>query len=225
MELTRSVDIYCERLGPGMWAEPVNAVTNAAFLIAAVVMWQRSRGAGQPLATALVAVLAVIGIGSFLFHTTAQVWAGILDSVSILVFALIFVFAANRDFLGLRFWAALGATVLFIPYTVVARTMFDHLPFFTISAGYWPLPLLMLIYGLGLRRRAPATGRGLLISAALVSLSLSLRSLDMPLCGALPLGTHFLWHLLNALLLGWMIEVYLRHRKGKNLGGRHYRQG
>jgi hypothetical protein len=22
-----------------------------------------------------------------------------------------------------------------------------------------------------------------------------------------PVGTHFLWHLLNALMLGWMIEV------------------
>jgi hypothetical protein len=26
------------------------------------------------------------------------------------------------------------------------------------------------------------------------------------------LGTHFLWHILNALMLGWMIEVYRRHR-------------
>lgn len=216
MELTRSVDVYCERIGPEYWAEPLNAVTNAAFLIAALVMWRRTRGAGLPLAAALVAVLAMIGVGSFLFHTTAQVWAGILDSVSILAFALIFVFAANRDFLGLRVWRALAATALFIPFVIVTRTLFDMMPFFTISAGYWPLPLLMLIYGVGLRRHAPATARGLLISAALVSLSLSLRSLDMPLCGALPTGTHFLWHLLNAVLLGWMIEVYLRH-----MGARH----
>jgi hypothetical protein len=26
-----------------------------------------------------------------------------------------------------------------------------------------------------------------------------------------PLGTHFGWHLLNAVMLGWMIEVYRRH--------------
>lgn len=25
------IDIYCERLGPGLWAEPLNALTNAAF--------------------------------------------------------------------------------------------------------------------------------------------------------------------------------------------------
>ena len=31
---TRQIDIYCERLGPGFWAEPVNALSNGAFLVA-----------------------------------------------------------------------------------------------------------------------------------------------------------------------------------------------
>ena len=90
--------------------------------------------------------------------------------------------------------------------------MFGALPFFAISAEYWGLPLLMLGYGIGLRRGAPATARGLLAAAALLCVSLTFRSIDGPLCGALPIGTHFLWHLLNALLLAWMIEVYRRHR-------------
>jgi hypothetical protein len=25
------IDAYCERLGPGLWAEPLNALTNLAF--------------------------------------------------------------------------------------------------------------------------------------------------------------------------------------------------
>jgi hypothetical protein len=25
------------------------------------------------------------------------------------------------------------------------------------------------------------------------------------------LGTHFLWHILNGVMLGWMIHVYIRH--------------
>ncbi len=61
------VDGYCERLGPGFWAEPVNAVTNAAFLIAALWAWPRT--AGLPLARAMAVMLGVIGLGSFLFHT------------------------------------------------------------------------------------------------------------------------------------------------------------
>ena len=38
------IDAYCERLGPAFWAEPVNALTNAAFPIAAWVAWRRWRG-------------------------------------------------------------------------------------------------------------------------------------------------------------------------------------
>lgn len=211
MDLARHVDIYCERIEPGYWAEPLNAVSNAAFLIAAALMWWRLRGVDAPLARALVWILTAIGIGSYLWHTHAQVWAGIVDSSAIGVFAIVFIFAANRDFWGLRGWKLWVATLAFIPYTVITVPIFNRIPFFEISSGYWPLPLLMLIYGVALRRKLPETARGLLISAALVTLSLTMRSLDEPLCHALPFGTHFLWHGLNGVLLGWMIEVYRRH--------------
>ncbi len=63
------IDAYCERLGPGFWAEPVNALTNAAFVLAAILMWRR--WPEEPLCRALSLVLGVIGVGSFLFHTVA----------------------------------------------------------------------------------------------------------------------------------------------------------
>jgi len=220
MELTGYVDIYCERTGPGYWAEPVNAITNAAFLIAAFVMWRRTRGAGLPLATLLCAVLAAIGVGSYLWHTHAQGWAGIADVAPIALFVLIFLFAANRDFLGLATPWALAATALFVPYAALAVPLFQELPFFAVSAAYWPLPVLMVVYAGLLARRAPATSRGLLIAAALLAASLTFRSLDAAVCPAMPVGTHFLWHLLNGVLLGWVIEVYRGHMRGPLAGAR-----
>jgi hypothetical protein len=62
-----------------------------------------------------------------------------------------------------------------------------------------------------LARRAPATARGLAIGAAILLVSITARSLDGQLCAKIPLGTHFLWHILNGIMLGWMIEVYRRH--------------
>ncbi len=67
----------CERSDFGFWAEPVNALTNAAFVLAAAIMWPRGRGV--PIARALVGVLAVIGAGSFLWHTHATRRAGLDD--------------------------------------------------------------------------------------------------------------------------------------------------
>ena len=96
MEWMRSIDAYCERIGPGFWAEPVNAVTNLAFVIVAFWLWRRAHGVER----ILCAVLLTIGVGSWLFHTYAVVWAGIADSLSILVFILVYIFAAKPGVLG-----------------------------------------------------------------------------------------------------------------------------
>jgi hypothetical protein len=214
MDLTAQVDGYCERLDPSFWAEPVNAITNLAFLIAAAVMWPRVRGmmSGQVLA----GVLAVIGIGSGLFHTFAQVWAGIADVLPILAFILIYIAVANRDFWGMRpIWAYIGA-LMFLPFAAATVPLFQLVPGLGGSAGYAPVPLLILLYAVGLRRRLPTTARNLAIGAGILILSILFRSLDMPICAAIPLGTHFLWHILNAIMLAWMIETWRRFR----LGGR-----
>jgi hypothetical protein len=73
------------------------------------------------------------------------------------------------------------------------------------------VPVLILGYAWLLRHRARATARGLAVGAGVLCLSLLARSVDMALCAGWPVGTHFLWHLLNAAMLGWMIEVWRRH--------------
>lgn len=207
MDWTRAIDAYCERTDTSYWSEPVNAVTNLAFLIAGLVMWRRSMGAGRVLA----AVLFVIGIGSWLFHTHATAWAAMADSLPILVFTLIYIFLANRDFWGWPAWtAALGAAA-YVPYSMALTPVFEALPFFAISSFYWPLPTLIFAYAFLLRGRAPVLARNLAIGAAILCVSLTARSLDQTLCAAFPLGTHFLWHILNAVMLGWMIETWTRH--------------
>jgi hypothetical protein len=204
------IDAYCERTSAAYWAEPVNAVTNAAFLIAAAVMWRRTEG--LPLARAMCGVLAAIGVGSYLFHTHANGLTAAMDVGPILIFILLYIFAATRDFLGLGTWWAAGAVLAFFPYAMLTVPAFDRvMPFLGSSSGYAPIPVLILAYALALRVRAPETARGMAIGAAILVVSLTFRTLDTPLCNLLPIGTHFLWHLLNGLMLGWMIEVYRRH--------------
>jgi hypothetical protein len=211
MSWTEAVDGYCERTDPSSWSEPVNALTNAAFLIAAFVMWQRTRGTGPALAYGMVAILTAIGIGSFLFHTLATRWAAAADVIPILLFILLYLFAASRDFLGLTPLRAGVATAAFIPYAAATVPLFSMISWLGSSAGYVPVPILILVFSWLLRRKAPATARGLGIGAGILGVSLTFRTLDEPLCASFPLGTHFMWHILNGLTLGWMIEVYRRH--------------
>ena len=209
MDWTRVIDGYCERTDPSYWSEPINAVTNAAFMVAAVLMWVRCKGlhGGQVLA----AILFAIGIGSFLFHTHATAWAALADTTPILMFVLTYIFLANRDFWGMRALSAALLTAAYIPYSAALVPAFNLLPLFHISSVYWPLPALIFAYAFLLRARTPETAKGLAIGAAILCLSLTARSLDETLCESLPFGTHFLWHCLNALMLGWMIEVWRRH--------------
>lgn len=208
MDWHSHIDAYCERIDPGFWSEPINAVTNLAFLAAALWVWPRV--AGLPLARALAAILFAIGMGSFLFHTFATPWAALMDVVPIGAFILLYLFAVHRDVIGLGFWPALGATALFIPFAAITVPLLGMLPFFGISAFYWTVPILLVIYALALHR-TPQITRGFLTGAGLLALSISARSVDETLCNFIPFGTHFLWHIFNAVMLAWMILVYRRH--------------
>ncbi|MEO1536458.1 MAG: hypothetical protein AAFR73_01910 [Pseudomonadota bacterium] len=209
MDWTHHIDAYCERTDPTYWSEPINAITNAAFLIAALLMWRRC--AGFVWGRALAVILGMIGLGSYLFHTHATPWAAALDVAPIMMFSLLYIFLANRDFWGWNWWLSTLGAAAYIPYSMALTPVFEALPFFEISSFYWPLPLLIFAYAILLRHRAPHTARNLAIGAAILCVSLTARSVDEPFCAALPLGTHFLWHILNALMLGWMIETWRRH--------------
>ena len=213
MELLRTIDAYCERMDAGFWAEPVNAITNLAFVIAAFIMWRRT--AGLPLARILCIVLAAIGLGSFLFHTFAQVWAAMADVAPIVVFILVYIFAINLHAVGLRMRYAIFGTLAFFPYAALLAPVFSQVPGLGSSAGYAPVPLLIFCYALYFRRRDPVLARGLFVGAVILCVSLAFRTIDLPICARLPLGTHFMWHVLNGIMLGWMIEVYRRSRLGK----------
>lgn len=210
MDWTRAIDAYCERTDASYWSEPINAVTNMAFIVVALFMWQRTDG--FPAGRWLSAVLFALGVGSYLFHTFATPWASVLDVVPIAIFTLSFIFLANRHFWRWPHWLAVLGTLAFVPYTAFVTPIFAGLPFFSVSSVYWGLPLLIAIYGAVLRRTSVASGNGLIFGAGLLTASLVFRSIDETICDSFPIGSHFVWHILNGLMLGWMIEVLRRHK-------------
>jgi len=204
MDWTQAVDGYCERLDPVYWAEPVNALTNLAFVAVAVWLWPRVSGAAR----VLCAILAMIGLGSWLFHTHAVIWAGLADVVPIAGFILFYLWLVHRDILGLSAFLSGCAVVMFFPFAAMVTLALGQVPFFEISNFYWTVPILLVTYATFLPGRLPL---GFVIGAAILVTSIVFRSLDLMVCDSFPLGTHFMWHVLNAIMLGWMIVVYHRH--------------
>ena len=206
------IDGYCERLEPGLWAEPWNAVTNLAFIVAAAIMFMNPDTRRYPITVALCVLLFAIGVGSGLFHTFATRLTAIADVTPIALFVLTYLYAANRYFMRLRPLYAFGVTLLFFPYEwLVATAISAVMPWIGGSTAYVPIALLIFIYGFLVRRRLKRVSTQLVIGASLLSVSIFFRWLDDPICGAVPLGTHFLWHILNAVMLAWMIRALTQH--------------
>ncbi|KAA9010150.1 ceramidase domain-containing protein [Histidinibacterium aquaticum] len=215
MDWTQQIDVYCERTDFTFWSEPLNALTNGLYLAGAMLMFLRVRRQGLPLAVLLSILLGLIAIGSFLFHTTATLWASTADTTPIGIFILVYLFAVNRDVLGLIWWKAGLATAGFFPYAAVLVPALDRVAFFRISDFYWTVPVLLLAYAPVVARRNRATAWGFVAGASLLSVSIAVRSVDLMVCDWFPWGTHFLWHTLNAVMLPWMIEVYRRHMRAR----------
>jgi hypothetical protein len=204
-----TIDGYCERIDASFWSEPLNAVTNVVFLMAAI--WVLRRKELNNKARALAFLLGMIGIASFLFHSVATAWAGALDVLFILLFSLLYIFVATEDFLGLPRRSALVVTLGYFPFSVVVEWLTLPLSFLGSTRIYIPILVLITLYSLILYKKFQYLSRGLAMCALLLTISMFARSLDLPLCETIPTGTHFLWHVINAILLAWMIEVYRRH--------------
>jgi hypothetical protein len=224
---------YCERgTNEALLAEPVNALSNGAFLLAAlagffVVLRQpeEDRNADQFL---LPVIVLFIGLGSVAFHLYANSAAQLFDVVPIGVFMLAYLSLALNRFLGVPpattaflviGFAAIVAIVLqvrcgqdFIGFPPADATGVK--PCLNGSLGYLPALAALIVVGLVLSERGHKAAPWLLWAAAIFAVSITLRSLDLALCDKVVIqgrntGTHAAWHVLNALALFLLIRASL----------------
>jgi len=227
MTWTSQVFAYCERgLDTGFWAEPLNALSNVAFLLAALgglTLWANQptqRRGGAELV--LILVIFAIGTGSFLFHTLATKWAAVADTVPIGIFMVGYLVYAVRRFLGLPWWGVGLAMLVFVatlPPSSMVRC--NGGPCFNGSVAYVPALAALVIIGVLAMLRGQPAGRSLIVAGAIFAISLSLRTVDKTLCpytiliASRGVGTHFAWHLLNGSLLFILVRAAILHGEPK----------
>lgn len=211
--LCQAVDRYCERTGPAFDAEPINALTNIGFLVAAWAAWRLHRRHPthhDGLILALIVNMAVIGFGSFAFHTVATRGAALLDVIPIVIFMLIYLWTIMSLFFHWKPGIKIAALSAFLVLTALLD-LGTYLPFLRGGSKYLPAIAVMIGIAAALLRHHPAAGRAFAAALGVFVVSFTMRSLDMPLCAAWPIGTHFLWHLLNAVLLYLLVRLAILH--------------
>jgi len=283
VDWTRPIDIYCERVSIAFWAEPINALTNVAFIVAGLgALWLEARrnGAGSGrsamlagvCALGLISVLAVliggawaaakgaapmalvlsaagihlaflaimlvrlpsafaapgvewpvlwlsanalvVGVGSFLFHTVAQPWAGAADTGPIMLFILGYFTVAMNRFAGLSWGGAAVATACFLGGMVALSAALRFAVGDMIGGSQSYFPALLALFGIGWwlsRHRDHPAGRALMQAGGVFAVSLVMRTLDGPICDIFPIGTHFAWHLLNGLVFWILLRALVLH--------------
>jgi hypothetical protein len=209
MDWSTPIDLYCERTDASIWAEPANALTNAAFLLAAAaafVRWRRDGGRDLP-ALALIVVVVAVGLGSFAFHTAATRGAMLADVIPIAIFIYGYLLLALRHFMHLSRGVAIAIVVA---YAAGAQALSWLAPSGALNGSADYLPALLALIAVAQATPGPAR-RDLVLAAMIFTLSLALRTIDAAACEAFPLGTHFLWHLLNAAVLYVLLRAAMRH--------------
>lgn len=208
------LDLYCERTGPEFWSEPINALTNLAFVAAGLwgVRETRRRDAGS-FAMVLCWWVVAIGIGSFAFHTDATrltMWADVLPIAG---FTLAYTLYNLRIFLTFSWPKSLAIFFAFYAAaTLVTLSVPDWLREASNgSTGYLPPFFALIFFGIWVIRAGHAAGWFNIAAASIFVVAVTFRALDPVVCETLPLGTHFLWHSLNGLMLGVILAAVTRY--------------
>lgn len=208
---------YCERVAPGLWGEPFNAMSSMLIVAVSVVAFilVMRRHSVSPRIMALMGLAVAIGIGSLLLHTVATRWAELADVLPIWAFVAFYGATALRNsprrLAGLPLAPVVGVAVF---VTGVALSMRGtHMIGDTVSGSTQYLPAVFVAAAAGrvLWREMHPSLRLIALSALLFALSFSFRSLDMPLCSVFPAGTHFLWHITNCIAFGVLLAAMIRY--------------
>ena len=193
------MDAYCERVGAGSLAEPLNAVSNISFLLAAWAAWVLAKRTGTLSAgvRVLIAIAASVGIGSILWHTYPVSLTLILDIVPILVFISWYIWLYTRNVVGMRSLFAVASVAAFLLETFLALQYSDVLHG---ALVYTPGLIAALVLGVFHARQRRVARFTLLAAAGVYMAALFFRTIDNEVCPVVPIGTHFLWHLLIGLV-------------------------
>ena len=195
--LSLPVTDYCERIDDSFWAEPLNAITNIAFILVAVFLIRRLKH-HQISPTAildiwlLIILIVVIGIGSFFWHTLATTWAKWLDITPILLYMSIYLLSFLHRIVQLPI---LSSVVWLFSFYAVNIGLYLFVPGDMMNGSIFYLPSLLILLFLTKydhRLRIPAT---------LFIIGITFRSVDQLICPWFSTGSHLLWHLSVSLVV------------------------
>lgn len=205
----------CERTALGPLAEPLNVLSSLAFMVVAVAIFRQYRR-HEDLENkwkwdvhVLTVLTFIIGVNSVAFHAFPNPTTELADTLTIVLFIVLYfwcvLFRIGRTTIfqaGVCFTAFVGFSHILVHQ--FPRALND-------SIGYLSSMIALIMIAVYLFLKARPSSTHFMLAAIVGVVSLFCRAIDRELCGMLPTGTHFLWHMLNATLMYILLKQLVRN--------------
>ena len=214
MSLNQSIDIYCERISPEILAEPINFFTNIAFWVAFFLLLKKYNKKNYEhvnlriYSIILISLVLIIGTGSFLFHLFGNVWSLLADTIPIMIFIILYLYLAVRFYLEQTQVISAFSIFLFL----FLNYSLSYFGVEEISSYLMALFSMLIIACIAYRKNKRNISYGLFLTSFIFMVSLGFRQLDLFTCAQFSHGTHWIWHILNSILLYTLVVLFIERK-------------
>ena len=206
---------YCESATNFWLHEPLNAITNLAFIIGAYYLFKliKKEKLSMPLGLILLSLMIILGLGSLAWHSYRSLPTLLLDEIPIYIFII---FAGYYLTQSLTHIQKITLMIL-VSIGVIYYLIFAYIPGINLSNGVlkYVFALLIFIVLSTLVVEKSGSGHNFIIPISIFVFAIVFRIIDLFVCSKFPIGTHFIWHILVALVMYLVSIVILRLNKNK----------
>ena len=212
---------YCERLSSSFWAEPINALSNIFFILGAYLALKhlcKSRLEQRDIFSfgLLIFVLTLIGTGSFLWHTYASPWAELADVIPISIFMHFYLYFFSRNIMN---FSLLVSLFFVLSFALINYLFSSYINLDSLNGSIAYLPALLYLFIMAVIIQKTPYIRSFILAILTFSVSICFRTIDFMVCEFISIGTHFVWHTLNAIFLYKLITLLVDAKKDVKQGG------
>ena len=156
----------------------------------------------------LTGLIFFIGIGSTVFHIVPNYYTELMDIIFIVAFINLYFLSVLRRIAYLSWFQTIIVFLAFLGTTNFIVDRFPHA--LNDSIGYLSSMLALCFVSFYLKIRKRPSAKYYVYAAFVGIISLSFRIIDNKICDDFALGSHFMWHSLNALLIYIVMKMLIR---------------
>lgn len=197
-------------------AEPLNAISSIAFILAGIGVYKllKKNRIQKVEYKALVILIILIGIGSFIWHATGNLYVLILDVVPVaLSFALITYIFLSKIIRNRRLALLIALLLLPIRFFISSFAPTDIIS--SLVRNLINFIVFLVIIALAFKKYGKSAFQGLGV-LAIYLFAIIMRGIDLQVCSTFLIGTHFLWHIFNALAAYLAVQFIIKLERVKN---------